>query len=120
MMSERLRVSMAPDGFYPQSICWRGRGVRVLGVEDVYTCGPERRLRLRTPEGTYELGYHTDARIWQMRRAPTWWQRLRSGVRQMPRYPLPAGRRRGPRRPAVQADVVPRWPTPALARVLAS
>lgn len=103
MLTSNLRVTMAPDGFYPRSWRWQGRGVRVLTVEEVYTSGLERRYRVRTPEGRYELGYHTGTGEWQMRRAPMWFQRLWAHMQDVPRYPLPARRRRGQRQAATPA-----------------
>ena len=50
-----VRVRLAADGFYPQAFRWAGRDVRVLSVEGLQTCGPERRFRVRTIEGVYEL-----------------------------------------------------------------
>ncbi len=121
MVNEALRVNMASDGFYPRALRWQGRVVRILGLDEVYTCGSERRYRLRTPEGAYELAVDVGVGTWQVRRAPNWWQRFWAGVQRMPRYPLPAGRRRGPRGQARQAEAVRRRPapTPVLARASA-
>lgn len=92
--SDQLRVTTSPDGFYPRFLRWQGRQVRVLCVEEMYTRGRERRYRLRTPEGMYEVGFVSDTREWQMRRAPSllrrWWARIQA----MPRFPAPATRRR--------------------------
>lgn len=89
-----VRVRLAPDGFYPQAFRWAGREVRVLSVDGLQTCGPERRFRLRTVEGVYELTQDTRAHLWRLRRSPTWFSRTLAQVAQEPRYTLPAGHRR--------------------------
>lgn len=98
----QLQVTMSPDGFYPRSLRWRGRHVRVLCVDEVYTRGRERRYRLRTPEGMYEVGFVSDTGEWHMRRSPSvlrrWWTRVRA----MPRFPAPATRRRRARQLTLQ------------------
>lgn len=98
----QLQVTTSPDGFYPRSLRWRGRHVRVLSVDEVYTRGRERHYRLRTPEGTYEVGFVSDTGEWRMYRAPSllrrWWARVRA----LPRFPAPATRRRCARRLAQQ------------------
>lgn len=90
----RLQVTMSPDGFYPRSLRWRGGQVRVLCVDEVYTRGRERRFRLRTPEGTYEVGFVNDTGEWQMHRSPSLLQRWWSCIQAMPRFLAPATRRR--------------------------
>lgn len=90
----QLRVVVSPDGFYPQSLRWAGRTVRVRYLENVQTCGLERRYRVHTGEGLYELSWHMDTEAWQIRRTPTWLSRAWARLQRMPRYPLPAGRRR--------------------------
>lgn len=89
-----LQVTLCADGFYPQTLRWQGRTVRVLNVEGMQTCGLERRYRLRTTEGRYELGLHIGAGIWQVRRSPSWLDRTWARVQRVPRYPLPAWQRR--------------------------
>jgi hypothetical protein len=95
-----LRVILTPDGFYPQALRWQGYKLRVLFIEGIQTFGPERRYRVRTAEGPYELGLQIGSGIWQVRRSPSWLDRARARLEAMPRYPLPAWRRR--RRPAAQ------------------
>ncbi len=95
---DQVRVGLAPDGFYPQSFRWAGRDVRVLSVEGLRTCGPERRFRVRTIEGVYELAEDTQARRWRMVRSPTWFARTLAQLAQEPRYSLPAAERRVARR----------------------
>lgn len=102
-----VRVVLTADQFYPQTLRWPGRSLRVLHVERVYTAGRERRFRVCTMEGPYELGLHLGTGVWQVRRGPGWLDRARARLENMPRYPLPAGRRR--RRPAA-----PRKPAPAV------
>lgn len=100
----QVRVRLGPDGFYPYTFRWAGRDVRVLSVEGLRTCGPERRFRVRTVEGVYELSQNTRTQLWRMRRSPTWFSRALAQLGQEPRYTLPvaerrAGRRVGPRGP---------------------
>ncbi|OIO89998.1 MAG: hypothetical protein AUK03_13670 [Anaerolineae bacterium CG2_30_64_16] len=103
--TESLHVILAPDGVRPQSFRWEGRALRVLGVESVNTFGAERRYRVRTGEGRFELGLFTDVGIWRVRRSPTWLGRFWARWQNPPRYPLPAWRRRS-RRVAAQVPQV--------------
>lgn len=89
-----IRVTLAVDGFYPQAFRWSGRSLRVLFVEGLRTSGPERRFRVRTVEGVYELIRRTDTGVWQMRRSPSWFGRTLAQMASAPRYSLPATRRR--------------------------
>jgi hypothetical protein len=89
-----LRVTLAGDGFYPQMFRWADRDVRVLFVEGMRTCGLERRFRVRTVEGTYELSQHTRCGVWQMRRSPSWVGRTLAHISHAPRYSLPMNQRR--------------------------
>ena len=91
---DRIRVVLAEDGFYPKSFGWQGRGVRVLSVARVHTCGPERRFRVRTVEGRYELAHDTRAGGWRLLQAPSWLERALARWAQAPRFSPPAGRRR--------------------------
>jgi hypothetical protein len=101
-----LRVWLGPDGFYPHTFRWAGRDVRVLSIDGLRTYGPERRFRVRTVEGVYELTHDVRAQAWRMRRSPTWFSRTLAQIAQEPRYTLPAGNRRaarsGPRRRQVR------------------
>ena len=92
-----LRVSLSPDGFYPQAFLWRGRPVRVLSVEGVRTFRRERRYRVRTGEGYFELGFCTDTGAWFVGRSPNWFSRAWAQWQSGPSYPLPAWRRRSRR-----------------------
>jgi hypothetical protein len=92
--NEGLRVTLASNGIHPVSLHWQDHTVRVLRVEEVRTRGPERSYRVRTIEGPYEIGQRIGTGAWQMRRAPNWLERARARLQRMPRYPLPAGRRR--------------------------
>jgi hypothetical protein len=89
-----VRVILAPDGFYPQALSWRGNILRVLCVEEHRIVGMQRRFRVRTPEGPYELGLRLDTGAWQICRRPGWLARARAALAAQPRYPLPASRRR--------------------------
>ncbi len=89
-----VRVRLAADGFYPQAFRWAGRDVRVLSVEGMATCGPERRFRVRTVEGVYELTEDTRAQVWRLRRCPTWFSRTAAQLAREPRYTLSGGQRR--------------------------
>lgn len=114
-----LQVRLSPDGFYPRALYWQGRHVRVLYVEEVYTRGRERRYRLRTPEGPYEVGFAADVGRWLLHRAPSLLRRWWAGIRMMPRLPAPAGRRRGLRR-ALSPCAADRRPGYCLASVTAA
>ena len=89
-----VRVRLAPDGFYPQAFRWAGRDVRVLSVGGLRTCGSERRFRVRTVEGQYEIAQDLRGGTWRMRRSPTWFARALAQLDQEPRYTLPMGGRR--------------------------
>jgi len=99
-----LRVILRPDGFYPQALHWQGRTLRVLYVERVQTAGVERRYRVRTPKGSYELSLHIGTDVWQIHRSPGWLDRARSHLAALPRYPLPLVRRRT--HPALKAEAL--------------
>ncbi len=101
---QKLRVYMAQDGLVPQAFRWQGRTLRVLHVEALGLRGRERRFRMRTVEGPYEMAVDTRSGQWAMRRTPGWFDRMRADIQRIPRYPLPAWRRRGRIvRPAAQA-----------------
>jgi len=112
-----LQVALAPDGFYPQAFRWEGRLVRVLAIESVNTFGTERRFRVRSATGRFELGFYTDAGVWRLRRKPGWLGRLWARWQNAPRYPLPVWRRRSRRTvvaAAARAKVAQiRWPSVA-------
>lgn len=91
---DEVRVRLADDGFYPQTFRWGGRDVRVLSVGGMTTCGGERRFRVRTVEGVYELTQDLRARVWRMRRSPTWFSRTLAQMAQEPRYTRPGESRR--------------------------
>ncbi len=67
-----VRVILAPDGFYPQALQGQDGTLRVLGVEEFRTTGMQRRFRVRTPEGVYDLGLDLSTGIWQIHRRPGW------------------------------------------------
>ncbi len=93
--TDLLHVKLAADGFYPRSFQWRGRTVRVLAVHGISTHGAERRYRVRTTIGDFELGLFHQQGLWRIRRQPNWLSRLWARVQRLPRYPLPPWRRRG-------------------------
>ena len=94
MSIEGLQVTMTPNGFYPRAFRWQGRALRVLSVDRISTSGTERRFRVRTAIGPFELGLFTDACLWRVRRKPNWLDRVWARFQRMPRYPLPPWRRR--------------------------
>jgi hypothetical protein len=94
-----LRVRLSADGFWPQAFMWEDMPLRVLAVEGVRTEGRERRYRLATREGSFELALDTQTGRWRVRRAPHWWNRLAARWQRTPRYPVPAWRRRQPALP---------------------
>ncbi len=89
-----LQVALATDGFFPQAFRWQGQLYRVLAVHSVRTSGAERRYRVITSGGYFELSQDLTAGTWRLRRRPNWfsrnWHRWLNGAR----YPLPAWRRR--------------------------
>jgi hypothetical protein len=94
MTTEALQVTLAANGFYPRAFRWQGRALRVLSVDRISTSGTERRFRVRTAIGPFELGLLTDSCLWRVRRAPNWLDRMWARFLRMPRYPLPPWRRR--------------------------
>ncbi|PKO21843.1 MAG: hypothetical protein CVU38_12700 [Chloroflexi bacterium HGW-Chloroflexi-1] len=102
-----MHVTLAPDSLRPRSFRWQGRSFRVLGVESVNTFGAERRFRVRTSEGRFELGLCTEEGSWRVRRRPTWLGRIWARWQNAPRYPLPAWRRRSRRVAAQVKQVAP-------------
>ena len=56
MDTETLQVILAANGFYPWAFRWQGRALRVLSVDQISTSGTERRFRVRTAIGHFELG----------------------------------------------------------------
>lgn len=103
--TRNLRVTLTPDGFYPQVLHWQGHSLRILLVEGVQTAGLSRRYRVRTAEGPYELDLHIGSGVWQIRRGPSWLDRARARLKNLPRYPLPAWRRRShPATPAMEGS----------------
>jgi len=102
MNAETLQVTLAANGFYPRAFRWQGRALRVLSVDRISTSGTERRFRVRTAIGHFELGLLTDACLWRVRREPNWLDRMWARFQRMPRYPLPPWRRRVYRLAATQ------------------
>ena len=97
MLSNKMKsvqLVVRPDGFTPQAFRWEGALVRVLTVECFRTYGTERRYRVRTPIGRYELSFFADAKLWFVRRSPSRLGRALCRWETMPRYTLPMWRRR--------------------------
>ena len=89
-----VKVILGSNRFSLRAFRWQGRTVRVLAVESIKTFGAERRYRVRTGEGYFELGCFGDAGAWRLHRAPTWFGRLWARWQDLPRYPVPVWRRR--------------------------
>jgi hypothetical protein len=89
-----VQVTVRPDGFTPQTFRWDGTQVRVMGLERVETVGAERRYRVRTRLGCFELSLYTNLGRWFIRRSPTRLGRALWRWQSSPRYTLPAWRRR--------------------------
>jgi hypothetical protein len=106
-----LQVTQAAGELAPLSFRWAGHLVRVLYVESVRTHGRERRYRVQTPKGLYELGLDTAGKVWRLCHSPTWFTRTWTTMRQLPRYPLPNHRQRSLGAPAA-VEVRP-GPVPA-------
>ena len=93
-MLAELAVLLSPDGFGLRALRWQGRLLRVVAVEDVLSLGFERRYRVLTAEGLFELRFDSCSKVWAVHRAPSWIGRFRARLANRPRYPLPAWRRR--------------------------
>jgi hypothetical protein len=115
--TETLHVISGPSRFYPHAFRWQGRTVRVLAVESIKTLGMERRYRVRTGQGYFELSLCTDADAWRLRRSPGVLSRLWARWRNAPRFPLPFWRLRA-RRTVVRPVVRPQFQTVAPARLV--
>lgn len=89
-----VQVTLAADQFCPRSFMWRGQTLRVLSVDGMRVCGIERRFRVRTRSGAFELALHLGSGRWRMLRRPGWVDRIWTRVHRLPRYPLPPWRRR--------------------------
>lgn len=94
MSTQALQVTLASDGFLPLTFRWEDRVYRVLAVHSVRAQGPERRYRVMTSAGFFELAFCAEDGQWQMRRQPNWLSRTLHHWQYGARYPLPAWRRR--------------------------
>ena len=115
-----LRVGLAPGVLLPQAFRWEGRSYRVLAVHSIKTRGLERRYRVASSAGYFELALNVSSDTWRVRHAPNWLSRAWYQWQNGPRYPLPAWRRRkawahAVRRPQAQPAANPG----SLAQVLA-
>lgn len=94
-----VELAVRPDGFTPRAFRWEGGLVRVLTVESIRTSGTERRYRVLTAEGRFELSCYTNAgSLWYVRRSPTRLGRALCRWEAAPRYALPVRQRRAHRR----------------------
>jgi hypothetical protein len=91
--ANELQVIYAVRDRYPRAFWWRGRQYRVLSLESMRVVGHERRYRLATAAGCFELA-QSPSGSWQVHRTPGWLSRVRVRWQNTPRYPLPAWRRR--------------------------
>jgi len=91
---QAVQLVVRPDGFTPRTFAWEGERVRVISVESVETFGAERRYRVHTRRGRFELSLYTDVERWFIRRSPTRLGQALSRWQDTPRYALPAWRRR--------------------------
>jgi hypothetical protein len=91
---EEAQVAMAPGGVYPQMFRLAGRPYRILAIHSIETYGFERRYRVASSEGFFELAQHTVHGGWHVRRRPNWLSRILYRWQTGARYPLPAWRRR--------------------------
>jgi hypothetical protein len=89
-----LRVVCAGSDRYPQAFWWYGQLYRVLGLEGLHVVGRERRYRLATAQGSFELALAMPTGDWRVRRMPGWLDRVLARLAGGPRYPLPVWRRR--------------------------
>ncbi len=117
-----VRVRLAPGGFLPQAFKWEGRSYRVLAVHSVKVYGAERRYRVATADGYFELAVALPGGAWRVRRWPNSLSRALYRLQHGPRYPLPAWRRRRalPARVAAAGHPrvsAPRVPAPVANRV---
>jgi hypothetical protein len=92
-MANELQITYAARDRYPRAFGWHGRQYRVLSLEGVRVVSHERRYRLATNAGCFELA-QTASGSWLVRRAPGWLDRVLVRWQNTPRYPLPAWRRR--------------------------
>ncbi len=112
-----LKVILGSSRFYPHAFRWQGRTVRVLAVESIKTLGLERRYRVRTGQGYFELSLFTDSGAWWLHRSPNVLSRLWARWQNVPRYPLPFWRLRT-RRTVIRPVVRPQYQTAVPARLV--
>jgi hypothetical protein len=91
---QQIRVALRADGFTPATFVWEGSVVRVFALETVYTRGFERRYRVGTSLGRFELGFSARSGAWRVRRGPSRLGQWLARARPAARYPLPVWRRR--------------------------
>lgn len=93
-MMRAVHVTVRPDGFTPRAFRWEGNLARVLSVEAVVTRDVERRYRVQTSLGCYELSWFVPGKVWYVRRGPSRFARMLAQRRHPARYGVPAWRRR--------------------------
>lgn len=93
-LDESLRVWVGSSALRPRAFRWQGRTRRVLEVESVATFGSERRYRVQTLDGCFELGLFADVGEWRLRRCPGLVSRLAARWRYGPQFPVFPWRRR--------------------------
>ena len=87
-------VTVGTDGLTPQGFRWGVARLRVIGVQSIETFGAERRYRVRTRRGCFELSLFVDTGRWFVRRSPTRLGQMVWRWQSAPRYGLPVWRRR--------------------------
>ncbi len=92
--TRRIEVVHEGSRMLPRSFRWGGRVIRVRSIDSIQAVGPERRYRVRTGEGHFELGLLGDSMTWNLRKRPTWLGKMWDAFQHPPRYPLPFGTRR--------------------------
>lgn len=93
-VKDDLQVVRAPGELHPRSFQWLGRRVRVQYIIGVRTRGAERRCRVQTADGAYELGWNTATGKWRMCHSPSLLSRAWAEMRRLPRFPLPLRQQR--------------------------
>lgn len=79
------------NGGWPAAYSWQGRRYRVRALHSVRTVRGERRYRVLTAAGPFELGLEGASGKWRVRGGPRWFQRLWCAARFAPRYPVAPG-----------------------------
>ncbi len=91
---ESFKVWVGSSPLRPRAFRRQGRVQRIVEVESVVTLGAERRYRVRTLNGCFELSLFADAGEWRLRRCPGPVSRLAARWRYGPQFPVFPWRRR--------------------------